>query len=139
MAIRHMGRLYIIFVGFVLTSCSFQQITEKRTKRNLDRLDYVTADILNLDRKKFLVKSLGKGALKNNLKKVNAYAVEIFKEKHHELGQDSLIVLSRHNFMLTFGEIIIDFKKKERELTSVGGLKKVGPRTYFRKKTLAIS
>lgn len=139
MARRHMRRLYIIFIGLLVTSCSVQQVTERRTKRNLDRLDYITMDILKLNLDKFLVDSLEKSVLKKNLKKVNVEKVEMFKEKHDELGQDSLIVLSRHNFMLTFGEIVIDFKKKERELTSIGGLKKVGQRTYFRKKTLAIS
>lgn len=122
-----------------MISCSVQQVTERRTKRNLDRLGDVTTEILKLNLDKFLVDSLKKGVLKKNLKKVNVEKVEMFKDKHHELGQDSLIVLSRHNFMLTFGEIVIDFKKRERELTGVGGLKKVGPRTYFRKKTLAIS
>ena len=134
-----MRLLYIIFIGLFVTSCSVQQVTERRTKRNLARLDHVTKDILKLDLDRFLVDSLERSVLKKNLKKVNAYSVEMFKENHHEFGQDSLIVLSRHNFMLTFGEIVIDFKKKERELTSIGGLKKVGPRAYFRKKTLAIS
>src|SRR5687767_13680334 len=136
---RHTRKLFIILIGLLVTCCSVQQVTERRTKRNLDRLGYVTTDILKLNLNRFLVDTLENSLLKKNLKRVNAKKVEIFKVQHQELGQDSLIVLSRHNYMLTFGEIVIDFKKKERELNSVGGLKKVGPRTYFRKKTFAIS
>jgi hypothetical protein len=139
MARRHMRRLYIIFIGLWVTSCSVQQVTERMTARNLNRLDEVTADILKLNLNIFLVDTLQNGVLKKSLKKANVETVKMFTEKHEELGQDSLIVLSRHNFMLTFGEIVIDFKKKERELAGVGGLRKIGPRTYFRKKTLAIS
>jgi hypothetical protein len=139
MARRHMRSLYIIFIGLWVTSCSVQQVTERRTARNLNRLNDVTTDILKLNLNIFLVDTLENGVLKSNLKKVNAETVEMFTEKHDEFGQDSLIVLSRHNFMLTFGEIVIDFKKKERELAGVAGLRKIGPRTYFRKKTLAIS
>ena len=105
----------------------------------MNRLNDVTAEILRLNLSVFLVDTLENGVLKKNLKKVNAETVKMFTEKHDELGQDSLIVLSRHNFMLTFGEIVIDFKKKERELAGNGGLRRVGPRTYFRKKTLEIS
>jgi hypothetical protein len=134
-----MGRLALILLALSLTSCSVNPITEKRTKRNVDIVPSITSDILRLDANKFLVDTLTEKTLRKNLKKMNAEHVEIFKREHYELNVDSLIVLSRHNFMLTFGEIIIDFKKKERELTTVGGLKKIGSRTYFRKRTLAIS
>ena len=115
-----MRQLHVIFIGLLVTSCSVQQVTQKRTERNLDRIDYITMDILKLNLDEFLVDSLAKSVLKNNLKKVNAEKVEMFKGKHYEFGQDSLIILSRYNFMFTFGEIVIDFKKKERELTGVG-------------------
>jgi hypothetical protein len=114
-------------------------MTERRTKRNVDMVDAVTVDILKIDREKFLVDSLDNKTLRKKLKKVHAEIVQVFKGKHHEFGQDSLIVLSRYNSMLTFGEIVIDFKKKERELSNIDGLKRIGRRTYFRKKTLAIS
>lgn len=134
-----MGRLTLILLGLSLTSCSVQQITERRTKRNVDIITSITSDILRLDTDKFIVDTLKQKTIKKNLKKVNAELVTMFKGTHHELASDSLIVLSRHNFMLTFGEVIIDFKKKEQKLTNVGGLKKIGNRVYFRKKKLAIS
>jgi hypothetical protein len=134
-----MRRLALILLALLLTSCSVHPITEKRTKRNVDIIPSITSDILRLDADKFLVDTLTEKTLRKNLKKMNAEHVEVFKREHHELKVDSLIVLSRHNFMLTFGEIIIDFKKKERELTTAGGLKKIGNRTYFRKRTMAIS
>lgn len=134
-----MGRLTLILTVLLLTGCSVHPITEKRTRRNLDKIDFITNDILKLDGTKFLVDSLDNKVLKKNLKKMNAKRIEVFKKEHHELGQDSLIILSRHNFMLTFGEIIIDFKKNKRELTGIGGLKRVGNRTYFRERTHVIS
>jgi hypothetical protein len=134
-----MGRLTLILLALSLTSCSVRQLTEKRTKRNVDIISSITSDILRLDAGKFLVDTLTEKTLRKNLKKLNAESVKIFKGNHHELGVDSLIIVSRHNFMLTFGEIIIDFKKKERELTTIGELKKIKNRIYFRKKILAIS
>jgi hypothetical protein len=114
-------------------------MTEKRTKRNVEIIPSIASDILRLDADRFLVDTLTEKTLRKNLKKVHAERVEIFKGKHDELKADSLIVLTRHNFILTFGEIIIDFKKKERELATAGDLKKIRNRIYFRKRILAIS
>jgi hypothetical protein len=138
MALSKMTR-HLLFIGLFLTSCSFHQMTEKRARRNSDIVDKMAVDILALNENKFLVDTLGPKELRKNLRKVNAELVEVFKTKHYEFQQDSLIVLSRHNFMLIFDEIIIDFKKTERELTTIGGLKKIRNRIYFRKKTMSIS
>lgn len=123
----------------LFTSCSFNRITESRTKRNQELLVEVTSEILKTGSKEFLVDTLTNKLLKKKLKKVNAYVVEVFNTKHPEFNQDSLILIRNHNFFLTFGEVLVDFKKEERDFSNMEGFKKVGSRVYFREYFLPIS
>jgi hypothetical protein len=134
-----MTRIKFSLIALLLTSCSLRPITERRTARNLNNIESITTDLLRLSITAFTIDSLNNIQLKTNLKKLHVDNVEVYKHMHHEFRQDSLIVLSKHNFMLTYGEIVIDFKKAERDLTGVRGLKRIGTRTYFRKRKFAIS
>lgn len=53
-----MKTLYVIMLMLLFTSCSFNRITESRTKRNQELLVEVTSEILKTGSKEFLVDTL---------------------------------------------------------------------------------
>jgi hypothetical protein len=123
----------------ILNSCSVNSRTVRKTERNYDFIKETAEIFIDKNYSRSELKDISDDNLKERLKEIDVSWVDV-TTKNHYYYPDSVVVFSRWGQPIAVVEIMYDYSKQKRDLSSEkNGFILVKDKIYYRKRTWQLS